>query len=246
MSAVRNPTNYVVKLENRNEVAERTMAFHFARPKEFAFNAGQYMQLTLLNPPETDAEGNIRTFSIASAPHEDTLMIATRLRGSAFKRVLRTMPLRSEVRLEGPYGTFRLHNNSARAAVFLAGGIGITPFRSIIHHAAKQALAHRIVLFYSNRRPEDAPFLDELLQLQETNPNYKMVATMTGTADSKSKWTGETGHINAAMLEKHLKGITSPIYYVAGPPGMVSGLQAMLSAAGIDDDDVRAEEFAGY
>src|SRR5262245_34360881 len=169
-------------------------------------------------------------FSIASPPHENMLMIATRLRGSAFKRVLRTMPLHSELRLEGPYGNFRLHTNSARAAVFLAGGIGITPFRSMIVHAAKQALPHQIVLFYSNRRPENAPFLDELLQLQTKNANYKIVATMTGTAEAERRWSGESGHINAAMLKKHLNGVTSPIYYIAGPPAMVSGLQAMLSA----------------
>jgi ferredoxin-NADP reductase len=204
------------------------------------------MDITLITPPETDAEGNVRTFSIASAPHEEMLMIATRLRGSAFKRVLQMMPLHSEVRVEGPFGDFHLHTNSARPAVFLAGGIGVTPFRSMIVRAAKEVLPHRIVLFYSNRRPEDAPFLDELLQLQKENANYKMVATMTGTAESKLKWTGETGHIDSAMLEKHLKGLTSPIYYVAGPPEMVSGLHNMLNAAGIDDDDIHSEEFAGY
>src|SRR5262245_13357520 len=155
MSAVKNPTNYSVKLEARNRVADRTMAFQFARPAEFAFRAGQYMQITLMNPPETDVEGNVRTFSIASAPHEERLMIATRLRGSAFKHVLQTMPLHSEVSIEGPYGDFRLHTKAARPAVFLAGGIGITPFRSMIVHAAKERLPHQIVLFYSNRRPED-------------------------------------------------------------------------------------------
>src|SRR5262249_18773600 len=98
MSAVKNPMDYIVKLEGRHEDAHRTIAFQFARPAGFVFNAGQYMQLTLMDPPETDAEGNVRTFSIASAPHEDMLMIATRLRGSAFKRVLQTMPLHSEIR----------------------------------------------------------------------------------------------------------------------------------------------------
>jgi len=246
MSAVKNPSNYIVKLQNRYEVADRTMAFQFARPAGFTFKAGQFMEITLMNPPETDPEGNVRTFSIASAPHEEMLMIATRLRGSAFKHVLKTIPLHSEVSIDGPFGNFHLHNNSARPAVFLAGGIGVTPFRSIIVRAATEALPHRIVLFYSNRRPEDAPFLDELLQLQKDNKNYKVVATMTDMARSKLNWAGETGHIDSAMLERHLQGITSPIYYIAGPPGMVSGLHSMLNAAGIDDDDIQYEEFAGY
>jgi ferredoxin-NADP reductase len=221
------------------------MAFRFTRPVGFEYKAGQYMQITLMNPPETDAEGNVRTFTIASAPHEEMLMIATRLRGSAFKRVLTMIPMHSEVSIDGPFGNFRLHTNSARPAVFLAGGIGITPFRSMINHAAKQALPHRIVLFYANRRPQDAPFLDELMQLQKEHPNYKIVATMTGTA-TELNWTGETGHIDSAMMAKYLKDIASPIYYVAGPPAMVNGLLAMLKAAGIDQDDIRSEEFAGY
>src|SRR5262245_55330735 len=102
MSTVKNPTNHIVQLERRFEVADRTMAFQFARPTGFTFKAGQFMEITLMNPPETDAEGNVRTFSIASAPHEEMLMIATRVRGSAFKRALKTIPLHSEVSIEGP------------------------------------------------------------------------------------------------------------------------------------------------
>jgi ferredoxin-NADP reductase len=85
--------------------------------------------------------------------------------------VLQAMPLGSAVRIEGPSGGLTLHNNVSRTAVLLAGGIGITPFRSIVARAAKESLFHRIILFYSNRRPEDAPFLDELQALEKVNPN---------------------------------------------------------------------------
>jgi ferredoxin-NADP reductase len=115
--------------------------------------------MTLLKPSETDTEGNTRAFSIASGPQEETLMVATRMRDTAFKRVLNTMPLGSAVKIEGPFGDLTLQNNVKRTAVFLAGGIGITPFRSMVFRAAKEKLPHRIFLFYSNRRPEDAPFL---------------------------------------------------------------------------------------
>lgn len=139
-----------------------------------------------------------------------------------------------------------LQSNVKRTAVFLAGGIGITPFRSIAFRAAKEKLPHRIFLFYSNRRPEDAPFLDELQALERENPNYKLIASMTEMAKSHRSWHGEVGLIDNEMLLKYLKDAVSPIYYVAGPPGMVKGLHTMLNAAGVDDDDIRAEEFAGY
>ncbi|MBZ5537708.1 MAG: FAD-dependent oxidoreductase [Acidobacteriia bacterium] len=222
------------------------MAFRFEKPSKWTFKAGQFLDMTLLDPSETDAEGNTRTFSIASAPHEETLMVATRMRDTAFKRVLNTMPLESVVKIEGPSGNLTLHSNVKRTAVFLAGGIGITPFRSIVFHAAKEKLPHRIFLFYSNRRPEDAPFLDELQALEKENPNYKLIASMNEMVKSNRPWHGEVGLIDKEMLSKYLKDAVSPIYYVAGPPGMVKGLHTIINEAGVGDDDIRAEEFAGY
>lgn len=139
-----------------------------------------------------------------------------------------------------------LHNNATRAAVILAGGIGITPFRSILIDAATRRLPQRIIVFYSNRRPEDAAFLGELVSLQSENPAYKLVATMTEMTKSRQSWDGETGLIDKALLSRHLKDAVSPIYYIAGPPAMVKALHEVLNAAGADDDDIRSEEFIGY
>src|SRR5574340_1169234 len=175
MSAPAPSPDTLVKLKNRFEVAERTMAFQLEKPAGWTFKAGQAIDLTLLNPPETDAEGNTRGFSLASAPHEPDLMVATRLRDTAFKRVFQKLPLGAHIKIDGPFGNLTLHNNAARPAVILAGGIGITPFRSMAVRAAQEKLTHRILLFYSNRRPEDAAFLDELDSLQRQNPNYQFI-----------------------------------------------------------------------
>ena len=251
MTAVATSSTFTTKLKSRQEVAEQTMAFQFEKPANWTFKAGQFVDLTLINPPETDSEGNTRGFSIASAPHEDFLMVTTRIRSTAFKRVLRALPLDTQVKAEGPFGSLTLHNNVARPAVLLAGGIGITPFRSIVFSAAKEKLTHRIFLFYSNRRPEDAAFLDELQSLERENPNYKCIPTMTGGEKSKRPWQGEVGLIGYELISKYLKTVPSPafttaIYYIAGPPGMVGDLRTMLTNSGVDDDDIRAEEFTGY
>jgi ferredoxin-NADP reductase len=237
---------FICKLKDRMEVAEGTMAFRFEKPSGWTFKAGQYLDMTVLDPPETDSEGNVRSFSIASAPHEETLMVATRMRDTAFKRVLKTMSFGTSVKIEGPSGDLILQNEVTRTVVFLAGGIGITPFRSIVHWAAKEKLPNRIVLFYSNRRPEDASFLAELQSLERDNPKYKLIASMTEMEKSLRRWSGETGLIDQEMLGRYLTGAVSPIYYIAGPPAMVKGLHQMLNKAGMNDDDIRAEEFAGY
>jgi len=222
------------------------MSLLFEKPSGWTFEAGQAMDVTLLAPSETDAEGNTRTFTIASAPYEKRLMVATRMRDTAFKRVLKVMPVGSAIRIEGPAGDLTLHRDAARAAVFLAGGIGITPFRSIAFGAAKEHLPHRLFLFYSSRRPEDAAFLAELQTLERENPNYKLIATMTEMEKSHRSWHGETGLIDREMLARYLKDATSPIYYIAGPPEMVKGLHMTINESGVAEGDIRTVEFSGY
>jgi len=237
---------YKVKLKCKLEIADGTMAFHFEKPEGFAYKAGQFADCTLINPAETDAEGDTRAFSLASAPYEDELMLATRMRDTAFKRVLKTMEPGTELTLDAPHGSFTLHNNVNIPAVFLTGGIGVTPVRSIVLQAVHDKVPHRILVFYSNRRPEDAAFLDELMESRDTNPNYTFVGTMTQIKKSSRKWHGETGFISKAMLLKSIDDLTLPIYYIDGPPAMVNAMQEILSEAGVDDDNIRTEEFWGY
>lgn len=237
---------YKTKLKNRSEIAERTIAFCLERPSGFLFKAGQYLDLTLIDPPEMDSEGAVRSFSIASAPYEKDLVVATRMRDSAFKRAIARVPLGTELKIEGPLGSFTLHKNTAKAAVFLAGGIGITPFRSMLRQAAEEKSALQLYLFYSNRRPEDAAFLKELSELPQSNPHFIFVPSMSEMERSKQDWPGERGFIDRGMLVKHFCDLHGPLYYVAGPPAMVAAMQQMLVKAGVDDDDIRAEEFGGY
>ncbi len=237
---------YTIKLLETHEVAEGTMAFHMERPVGFDFKPGQSADLTMLDPPENDEAGNIRTFSIASAPSESSLMFATRLRDTAFKRSLRTLPASALFKMEGPSGGFNLHKNPTKPGVFLAGGIGITPFMSMIGEAGHVKDPHQLYLFYSNRRPEDAAFLQELAAMPQRNPNFHLIATMAEMEKSKQNWEGERGFINAAMLQRHLPSLSGPIFYVAGPPGMVAAMRDMLTKAGVDEDDIRSEDFPGY
>jgi len=173
-------------------------------------------------------------------------MIATRMRDTAFKRVLKTAPVGMTTRIDGPSGEMVLNGDSARPAVFLAGGIGITPFLAMVRHAANERLGHRLYLFYSNRRPEGAAFLAELQELEQRNPHYRLIATMTEPEKSAQRWSGETGIIRREMLERHLAGITNPMYYFAGPPPMTSAMRQLLENIGISEQAMRYEEFYGY
>lgn len=230
---------------SRTVIATDTVAIFFKRPAGFQFAAGQAIYLTLPDLPDADHGGRIRTFTIASAPHQPDLMVATRRSDSAFKRAIAVLPSGSRVEIEGPCGTFSLHPDAGRPAVFLAGGVGVTPFRSLSLDAARRGLPHRIFLFYSNRRAEDAAFLHELAELQQQHPRFTLIPTMTEVSAS-SEWHGERGYITKALLVRHLGDLTAPVYYVAGPPAMVSAMQTLLKEAGVRVDDVRVEAFQGY
>lgn len=236
----------LTQLIRHEPVAEDTMRFYFAKPAGFDFVPGQFVELAHMDPPETDAEGNSRAFSIVSSPSESELSITTRMRDTAFKRVLKKLQPGAKLLVDGPMGDFTLHRNSSRPAVFLAGGIGITPFHSIIKNAAEKSLPHKMVLFYSNRRPEDTAFLSELQGIAGKYKNFQLVPTMTEMEKSKKAWNGEKGFLDAAMLQRHLPSLSGPIFYVAGPPGMVTAMRPMLEKAGVDPDSIRSEEFGGY
>jgi len=234
------------KLIRREEVAEGTMAFHFEKPSGFSFRAGQFADVTFTDPLETDAKGNTRTFSIASPPFANELVFTTRMRDSAFKRSLKEVTLTSKVKISPAAGSFTLHKNLAKPAIFLAGGIWITPFLSMVQQADRDRLSQKLYLFYSNRRPEDAAFLDILRALETTNPNFRLICTMTEMSKSKKEWKGETALIDKNMLCRHLANLHGPIYYIAGPPTMVAAMRETLVSAGVEESDIRTDEFVGY
>ena len=220
-------STYDVKLLARHEIADGTMEFHFTRPDGFEFKAGQAIELLLPQPAGGHA------FSLVNSPSEGELVVATRMRDSAYKRVLRALPIGASAKVDGPFGSLTLHRNPARAAVFIAGGIGITPFMSIVRNAVEECLKHPMALVYSNRRARDAAYLDELRSIG----NLRLVATMTEEGG---------GFVDAATIRRAAEGLPAPIFYVAGPPAMVEAMKAVLEKAGVEDTDVRSEEFFGY
>jgi ferredoxin-NADP reductase len=238
--------DYEAILKSKEILCKGTTALYFEKPDGFEFKAGQFADFTLLETAAIDSAGNTRTLSIASAPHENDIMVAMRIRNTGFKRVVNALPTGTPLLLKGPYGNLTLHKNTARPAVFLAGGIGITPFRSMIRQTTEARSAHRIFLFYSIRQLEEAAFLKELQNIEEINPRYKFIPTITHSEKAPFGWRDETGHITEQMLLRWVPALRMSIFYVAGPPAMVSSMRGMLNVAGVCDDDIRAEEFAGY
>jgi ferredoxin-NADP reductase len=232
-------------IKEKDEVAKGTLLVVFdLLGAEVDFRPGQYFWVTLLDPPYDDDKGPRRHITVVTSPNDrGVLGLCTRLRDSAFKRSLAELPIGTEVDVEEPKGSFVLPEETDRPYVFVAGGIGITVFRSMLRYIAEESLPHRVTLVYSNRDRESTPFLDELEALERRLPNLRLVLTMT----QDDGWEGETRRIDLAFLRDHLDGeLEASTYLVAGPPGLVEAVTAVLGEAGIGEEQILAQRFSGY
>jgi ferredoxin-NADP reductase len=232
-------------VKEKREVAKGTLMVVFdLRGEEVDFIPGQYFWVELLDPPYDDERGPRRHISVVTSPTErGVLGLATRLRDSAFKRALAELEVGDEVEVEEPKGNFLLPPETHREYVFVAGGIGITVFRSMLRYIRDKSLPYRVTLVYSNRDRESAAFLDELAEFETDIPDLRVVLTMT----QDPGWDGESRYIGPELLRDLLgDDLARYVYLVAGPPAMVEGVAESIQAAGVSEEQILASRFAGY
>lgn len=220
-------------IKSKREVANGTIEITFARPRGFEFVAGQYIQVALECLSYPDSKGLSRTFSICSSPlNKGVIAIAFRNTGSGYKKTLSELSEGSEVLLEGPFGHFSMPDFKDVKHVFIAGGIGITPFLSMIKTALKNGLDSPITLLYANRDKESSAYLEDLKKLSLTSNIFSLDSVF--------------GRIEANHVQKHKRDIDNTLWWIVGPPGMVAEVKYLLASVNIPDDKIRIEEFIGY
>ena len=219
--------------------------------KSLKYTAGQYAYFDI-GGVENDSKGPIRHFTIASSPTENFIMISTRIRDTPYKKQLASLEEGTIVKVRGPEGKFVLNEDYSKSAVFLSGGIGVTPFRSMIKNATDKRLPVKIALFDSNRNEQNILYKDEFDEWANINQNLLIVYTITGEEGSSppaNEWKGERGRIDKSMLAKYLtkEELDNSIYYTCGPPGMIDAMQKLLQKdLQIPKDRIMVEEFTGY
>ena len=228
---------------DKREVAKGTLLVLFAVDGYPDYRPGSYFWVELPNRGDDDEKGLRRHISLVTSPTETGVVgLATRLRDTAFKRTLAKLEVGDEVQVEEPKGSFLLPEDASAEYVFVAGGIGITVFRSMLRYIADERLPYRITLVYSNRDRESAAFLDELEELERRIEGLRVVLTMT----DEPGWEGETRQLDADVLGELLDGREGKTFFVAGPPAMAEAVADSLLAAGLPEDRVRADKFSGY
>lgn len=231
-------------IADRREIAKGTLWVRFEFPEKISFKPGQIFFVRLPLLLFDDKRGPTRHFSIINSPEENkAIEMTTRLRGSGFKKTLLKLDLGTEVEIDNIEGSFVLPSDPDKPLVFIAGGIGITPFMSMLRSINDEKLFnYRVTLVYSNRDRGITPFLDELQVLFNGNLNSKLVLTMT----KDPSWGGEKRRINEEFLKDYLADIGKGLYMIAGPPGFVSGIVTVLENLGIDKNSLKTERFSGY
>ncbi len=219
----------------KREVAKGTLLVLFAVDNYPAYRPGHYFWVELPDRGHQDEKGLRRHISLVTSPTEEGVVgLATRLRDSAFKRTLAELEVGDEVEVEEPKGSFLLPEDTSVDYVFVAGGIGITVFRSMLRYIADEELPYRVTLVYSNRDRESAAFLDELEELEQRIDGLRVVLTMT----EQEGWEGETRQLDAEVLRELLGGLEDKQFLVAGPPPMAEGVSESLLAAGLPEGSV--------
>jgi ferredoxin-NADP reductase len=233
------------QIKEKREVAKGTLLVTFdLLGEEVDFKPGQYFFVTLPDVGHQDEKGLRRHITVVTSPNErGVLGLATRMRDSAFKRSLGELPVGAGVEVEPPKGSFTLPDDTSRPLVFVAGGIGITVFRSMLCYIREERLPYRVTLIYSNRDRESTAFFDELHALEQELPDFRLILTMT----QDPGWEGETRKVDAQFFNEHLgEDLNQYTFLVAGPPAMAEGVQKALEEAGVNEENVTAERYSGY
>ena len=232
--------NYTSTIETITDIARATIAVSWKRPESFLFKAGQSIDMTLLQMPTPDKYGATRSFSIVSAPNEKNITVAMRVRDSSFKQKLDKKPTDQKISWEGPYGGMTLPDDTTRPLVFFAGGIGITPFMSMLREIVLQKTNHRVILFYSNRTRADAAFFEELTEIARTHSHITFICTFTQT-DQNSH-----GRIDEKMIREHTRDLEDSKFFLAGPPRFTTSIKNILIGMSVPRTSILNEVFDGY
>lgn len=217
---------------------EDVISFQLSKPHGFVFLPGQYLLVSV----QKDGTLLTKPLSISSSPMENFLEITKRITGHEFSNAMIKLQVGDGVYIDGPYGSFTFEGEYSKVAM-LAGGIGITPFMSMINYCTQMQIPSDIILLYGNRSEENIPFFHELNTAAKKNKNFKVVHTLSRAGDS---WMGRRGRLNSEIIRKEIQDYIGRIFYLSGPPGFVIDCTQHLKSLGISEEKIKTESFVGY
>ncbi len=236
----------ILTLKEKIQVAPDIYDFVFGINQKLAFNPGQYMEWTLAHHMP-DSRGNRRYFTVASSPTEPDLRIGVKFypNPSSFKKKLGSLGEKDPVVVSSLAGDFTLPKDPSKKLVFIAGGIGVTPFRSIIKYLLDINQKRDIVLLYSNKAALDIVY-SQIFQDAYQKLGIKTVYTLSDLEKVPQNWSGKIGPITPEMITQEIPDYKDRIFYLSGPHGMVAAFEQTLSKMGLPKSQVKTDFFPGF
>jgi ferredoxin-NADP reductase len=236
----------ILTLKERTLIANDTYEFVFAEDKKLSYKAGQYMEWTF-SYDHPDMRGNRRYFTLASSPTEDTLKLGLKFypNPSGFKSHLLTLPIGEVIVAAQCAGEFIMPHDISKKLVFIAGGIGVTPFRSMIKYCADTGEKRDITMLYSNKTVEDIAYKNIFEEARE-KIGIKTLYVVTETKDKTLGQDMYSGSITKEMIQKEIPDYRERAFYISGPHGMVVAFQKTLSEMGISNSQIKTDFFPGF
>ena len=237
---------YILKFKEKISTGPDTYDFVFNPDQKLKFEPGQYLEWTL-GHANSDSRGNRRYFTVASSPEENEARLGIKFypESSSFKKALLSINPGATIVAGQRAGDFILPKDKHQKLVFIAGGIGITPFRSMIKHLLATHEERPIVLFYSNRIADEITY-KEVFDEAQRNLKIKTVYTLTDKNSIPSHWTGYSGRLDAGMLAKEVPDYKERTFYLSGPRSMVVGFEEVLRGLGIAKKHIKTDFFPGF
>ncbi len=210
---------------------------------QYKFKPGQYIELTLPHD-ETDDRGARRVFSIASRPGAEHMRLGLVVpeSPSTFKRKLLSLGEGTHIHATQIGGSFVLPRNTDRPLVLIAGGIGITPFRSMLDQMIENGDNRQVTLFYAIKRQDMAVYADVIEQARQT-VGLRAVFVIT---EPTGNWQGERGRLSVDMMKRYVSNLTDSKIYISGPNAMVEDFRSELQMSGVMPFDIVTDYFSGY
>ncbi len=235
----------LLRVKERNRLTPDTYEFVFAAPPRFKFRPGQYMEWTL-GHDKPDDRGNRRYFTLASAPTEHNIRLAIKFykNSSSFKRAMLSLNWDSVLMASQLAGDFVLPADPRQKCIFIAGGIGVTPFRSMIKYLLDRRERRPITLFYASTRVEDIVYKD-VFDRAQAELGIRTVYTVSDNSNLPAGWTGKIGRITPELIRATVPDYRNCIFYISGPRGMVDSFRDEISRLGASGLDIRTDYFAG-
>ncbi len=234
-------------LQKKEKIATNIYGFWFKkRGEDFVYISGQYLEWELPHE-KPDNRGTERYFTIASSPEEENILLATKIieESSTFKRNLKNLQTDDEIIADGPYGDFILPEDKKDKLAFIAGGIGITPFRSIIKSLLRRREERDIILLYAVNSPDEIAFQDIFYKARK-ELNLNSIYIISDKNQVPKEWSGERGYIDKEMIERNVKDLLERIFFVSGPEPMVNIIINTLKKTGVNEKRIKKDYFPGY